>query len=87
MQKQSHKDKPHRQSIRLQGWDYTTPGAYFVTICTHQRQNLFRDERFKEVVENAWRLIPTHRHASHVRLDEWIVMPNHLHGILSNFQN
>ena len=82
MKDTSLKGKPDRQSIRLQGWDYTTPGAYFVTICTHQRQNLFKDERFKEVVQNAWRLIPTHPHASHVRLDEWIVMPNHLHGIL-----
>lgn len=83
MQKQSHKNKSYRRSIRLRGWDYTTPGAYFVTICTHQRQNLFEDGQFKAVVEDAWRLIPTHPHASHVRLDEWVVMPNHLHGILT----
>ena len=74
--------KHHRRSIRLKGWDYRTPGMYFVTICTHQRQNLFEDPVLKEVVEITWRLIPEQRHAKHVRLDEWIVMPNHLHGIL-----
>jgi len=33
--------KHHRQSIRLKGYDYTQPGAYFVTICTHRREMLF----------------------------------------------
>ena len=72
----------HRRSIRLKGWDYTSPGAYFVTICTHQRQNLFADEQFCQVVENAWQAIPAHPHARHAKLDQWVVMPNHLHGII-----
>jgi REP element-mobilizing transposase RayT len=74
--------KHHRQSIRLRGWDYTTPGAYFVTICTHQRECLFDNLSFKEVAENAWRFIPNQAHARHTQLDEWVVMPNHVHGIL-----
>jgi putative transposase len=82
MARQYDPDKYHRRSIRLRGWDYTTPGAYFITICTYQRENLFEDDRFRELAENAWRNIPTHPHASRVILDEWIVMPNHLHGIL-----
>ncbi len=36
----------NRQSIRLRGWDYTTAGAYFITICTYQRENLFDEARF-----------------------------------------
>ena len=72
----------HRRSIRLKGWDYRTPGAYFVTICTYQRQYLFDDPRFKEIAELAWRFIPQQPHATRARLDEWILMPNHLHGII-----
>ena len=72
----------HRRSIRLKGWDYTTPAAYFVTICTYQRQNLFDDPRFREIAENSWYYIPNQPHAKHATLDVWIVMPNHLHGIV-----
>jgi len=82
MKKRRNPQKHNRQSIRLRGWDYTTPGAYFITICTYQRENIFADARFKEIVGNTWQAIPTHSHAQHVRLDEWVVMPNHLHGIL-----
>jgi REP element-mobilizing transposase RayT len=71
-----------RKSIRLRGWDYTTPGAYFITICTYQRQHLFDQPIFKEIVQNGWLAIPNQPHAEHVQLDEWIVMPNHLHAIL-----
>ncbi|MCG3206892.1 MAG: hypothetical protein FOGNACKC_00491 [Anaerolineae bacterium] len=79
----NHKSQKHnRQSIRLRGWDYTQPGAYFITICTHQREYLFNDTGIRAVVENAWRNIPSHPHARHVQLDKWVVMPNHLHGIL-----
>ena len=74
--------KHHRRSIRLKGWDYTTPAAYFVTICTYQRLYLFEDPDFREISENAWRNIPAKPHARHATLDEWIVMPNHLHGII-----
>ena len=77
-----------RRSIRLSGYDYTQPGAYFVTICTFQRQCLFgditadtmRSSALGEVVADAWRAIPGHD--PHVDLDSFIVMPNHVHGIL-----
>jgi putative transposase len=71
-----------RRSIRLSEWDYTAPGYYFVTICTHERQNLFDDSLFRQVAERAWQAIPTQPHAQRFTLDEWVVMPNHLHGIL-----
>ena len=74
--------KHRRRSIRLKGWDYASAAAYFVTICTYQRQNLFANEQFYRIVENSWQNIPDHPHARFVKLDEWIVMPNHLHGII-----
>ena len=58
------------------------PWCLFYTICTYRRENLFDDPIFCELAENAWRNIPTQPHARHVALDEWVVMPNHLHGIL-----
>jgi len=73
-------DKHHRRSIRLQGYDYTQSGAYFVTIVTHGRELLFDDPVLRRVAETMWQRIP--RHFPHVELDEWVVMPNHVHGII-----
>jgi REP element-mobilizing transposase RayT len=75
-------NRHHRRSIRLKGYDYTQPGAYFVTVCTQQREHLFDHPPFREVAKSAWLNIPKHRHARHVALDEWVLMPDHLHGIL-----
>ncbi len=77
-----------RRSIRLQGYDYSQTGAYFVTVCTHNRQCLFggivnREMRLNDagqVVQQCWDNIPTH--FPHVELDEFVVMPNHVHGIV-----
>jgi REP element-mobilizing transposase RayT len=81
-------DKHHRRSIRLKGYDYTAAGAYFITICTHQRECLFgiiedsemRLNQLGQIVQFHWLNLP--RHHSHVQLDEFIVMPNHFHGII-----
>ncbi|MCC6607847.1 MAG: transposase [Anaerolineae bacterium] len=74
--------KHHRQSIRLKDWDYRSAGYYFVTICTHQRENLFETAVFQEIAAHAIERIPNQKHTAHVELDEWIVMPNHIHLIL-----
>ncbi len=81
-------DKHHRRSIRLRGYDYTQAGAYFVTIVTQEREPLFGNVADGEMVLSAygrvaatmWQRIP--RHFPHVELDEWVVMPNHIHGII-----
>ena len=78
----------HRRSIRLKGYDYSRPGAYFATICTHNRQCLFgRIADGQMALNNAgltavqcWQAIPDH--FPHVQLDAFVVMPNHVHGIL-----
>jgi REP element-mobilizing transposase RayT len=80
--------KHHRRSIRLPGYDYTQSGAYFVTICAYQKQCLFG-----EIVNGQMRLnqcgqivAQTYQWLSqrypYIYLDEWIVMPNHFHGIM-----
>ncbi len=70
-----------RRSIRLASWDYTRPAVYFVTICTYQRQYLLTPS-FTEIVTRVWQAIPHHPAARHVVLDEWVIMPNHLHGLI-----
>jgi REP element-mobilizing transposase RayT len=77
-----------RKSVRLRGYDYSKPGAYFITICTHDRQyNLGRSENgsiklspIGKIVEKYWKEIP--EHFKHVALDAYIIMPNHIHGII-----
>ncbi|MCZ7542020.1 MAG: transposase [Anaerolineae bacterium] len=78
----------HRRSIRLQGYDYAQEGAYFVTICTHHRTCLFGEvvdsamqlSGFGEIVQDCWFDIPAH--FPYVELDAFVVMPNHVHGVI-----
>ena len=78
----------HRRSIRLNGYDYSTKGSYFVTICTLNRKCLFgniesgemRLNQIGEIVKTFWEEIP--RHFPHVKPGDYVIMPNHIHGIL-----
>ena len=74
-------NKHHRRSIRLQDWDYRSPALYFVTICTHERQNLFDNQAFYEIAVAALSRIPQQKHAKHVLIDTSVLMPNHGHVI------
>lgn len=79
---------PQRKSPRLQGYDYAQAGAYFVTICSYQREHLFGDIRAQVahlssiglLAEDCWTRIP--EHFPSVDLDTFVVMPNHIHGII-----
>jgi len=79
---------PARRSIRLQYMDYSQPGAYFVTICAFLKHCLFgRVEsgrmdlsQIGEIVRACWVDIPNHFPG--VKADTFVVMPNHVHGIL-----
>ncbi|GBC77824.1 hypothetical protein HRbin08_01306 [bacterium HR08] len=83
-------EKHHRRSIRLPGYDYTQRGAYFITLCTHDRACLFgevvegemRLNALGEIVRVEW--FRTAQIRPYVRLfdDEFVVMPNHVHGII-----
>ena len=78
----------HRRSIRLKEYDYAQAGAYFVTVCTHKRACLFgeivQDEMqtsdIGALVSRCWDEIPIH--FPNAELDSFVLMPNHLHGIL-----
>jgi REP element-mobilizing transposase RayT len=80
-------DNRRRRSIRLKDYDYAQAGAYFVTICTHDRECLFGEivsgeiqlNAFGEIVVEEWGRSTEIRRE--IELDEWVVMPNHLHGI------
>ena len=77
-----------RKSSRLKGYDYAQPGAYFVTLCTQDRTCLFGDvcagkmrlNAFGKIVADEW--VKTAEIRDEIDLDEWVVMPNHFHGIL-----
>ena len=77
-----------RRSLRLQGYDYAQPGAYFVTICTQHRRCLFgkvTDETMRlnaagELAAAMWNALPNR--FAQIDLDAFVVMPNHIHGIL-----
>ncbi len=75
-------------STRLKGYDYGSDGGYFVTICTNDRENYFGEIRngimglndLGLVAHKCWQAIPDH--FPFVVLDEFVVMPNHIHGVL-----
>jgi len=81
-------DKHHRRSIRLPGYDYMQNGAYFITVCTKNRECLFGEIEDGEMHLNdtgniafqCWQEIPAH--FPHVVPDRFVIMPNHIHGIL-----
>ncbi len=78
----------HRRSIRLKGYDYSSEGLYFITICCHNKVCLFGHvlngamvlNEYGQVAFNEWMKTPEIR--PNVELGEFIVMPNHIHGII-----
>ena len=80
--------KHQRRSIRLKGYDYSQAGLYFITICCQDRANLFgeiehgemRLNKFGEIAYNEW--LNTENVRDNCRIHEFIIMPNHIHGII-----
>ena len=80
--------RPNRRSIRLKGYNYSGPGAYYVTICTYVplpvfgqiSENVLIASPWGEIAYDCWSKIPERWSA--VKLDEFVIMPNHMHGIL-----
>lgn len=77
-----------RKSIRMPSYDYSFPGEYFITICTNKQLDKFGEviegklilNNIGEIVYKFWFEIP--KHFANVELDEFVVMPNHFHGII-----
>ena len=79
----------NRRSIRLKNYDYTQEGAYYVTVCVDDRKCVFGDagdgkmilNEYGKIVQNEW--YKTREMRKNIDLDEFIVMPNHIHGIIN----
>ena len=77
-----------RKHIRYRDYDYSNPGAYFVTICTRKMKCVFGNisnekmilSHIGKIAERIWCEIPNH--FQNVNLDEYVIMPNHIHGII-----
>ncbi|HNM67278.1 MAG TPA: hypothetical protein PKN16_07285, partial [Chitinophagales bacterium] len=80
--------KHHRRSIRLKGYDYAQAGLYFITICCQDRANLFGAIENGEMILNEYGQIAFEEWANtenirdNCRIHEYIIMPNHIHGII-----
>uniref|UniRef100_UPI00356A4D3C transposase n=1 Tax=Ancylomarina sp. TaxID=1970196 RepID=UPI00356A4D3C len=80
---------PNRQSIRLKGYDYSQEGLYFITICCQDRIHLFGEiiegemhlNDFGKIAAEEWLKTPEIR--KNISLGNFIIMPNHMHGIIS----
>ena len=78
----------HRRSIRLKNYNYSQNGAYFITLCTHNRKCLFGEikndvmllNNFGNIVQNEW--IRSFVIRKEILIDEFVIMPNHFHGIV-----
>jgi putative transposase len=79
---QNHKEFQwkNRVSLRLKGYDYSNPGAYFITICTNKHAPILIDKEDISVIQGCWQELPVHY--KNVALDEFIIMPDHVHGII-----
>jgi len=83
-----YKNRYRIENNRLKNWDYSSNGSYFVTICTKNRVTYFGKIKNKEmektragiISEKFWLEIPNM--FSNIELDEYVIMPNHIHGIL-----
>lgn len=81
-------NNPEHKSLRLKGYDYTQAGGYFITICTKNRMDFFGNIKYGEIilntlgkiVESEW--LRTQSLRKEITLDDYIIMPNHLHGII-----
>ena len=72
--------KHHRRSIRLKGYDYHNAGAYFVTICTQNRECVLEDPIVNAIIKDVWQALPSWFPT--IELDEFVIMPNHTHFVV-----
>jgi putative transposase len=81
-------EKPNRSSLRLPFYDYTQPGAFFITVCTHCREPILGKtvdgngclNAYGQIVQEEWQRTAQIR--PNLMIDAFIVMPNHIHGII-----
>jgi putative transposase len=85
-----------RKPIRLSDYDYSKPGAYYVTICVHDRfencnilgeisDGIVNLNQYGKIVNDQWLWL--FKHYNYIKIDEYIVMPDHFHGIIHIVDN
>jgi len=72
--------KHNRQSTRLPSYDYSSEGAYFITICLQERQPLLENAELRTILEENWHALP--QRFPGIKLDDFVIMPDHTHFIL-----
>lgn len=83
-----YRNKYRIETTRLKSWSYSFDGYYFITICVQNREELFGEikdskmiiNEYGKIVEDCW--LDLTKHYNNIKLDEFIVMPNHVHGII-----
>ena len=93
--REKFKNKYRIESARMQNWDYGWRGHYFITICTRGRECYFGEiieehmvlSELGEIAESEWLKSPKIRPDMNLELDEYMIMPNHIHGIIQIGKN
>ena len=83
---------PKRKLPRLKGYDYSVPGAYFVTVCAKEKKKIFgqihngemQKSQVGEIAERE--ILKIDKHYSNVKVDKYVVMPNHIHMLITVFE-
>lgn len=87
-------DKPKRKSLRLESYDYSTPGAYFITVCTENRRKFLGDFVGRDACDAPQIELSTYGKTldkyiglmsekyEHIRIDKYVIMPDHFHLLL-----
>jgi REP element-mobilizing transposase RayT len=75
---------PKRKTIRIPGYDYSTPNYYYITICTHEKKCIFGYpgdiNEFGKTADECFRMIPEYNPG--IKIDKYVIMPNHIHAIV-----
>ena len=83
-----YKNKFRVETVRLKDWDYSTPCWYYITVCTKDKKHWFGEvkngkmilNKRGKIAEEMWNAITNHYNS--ITLDNFIIMPNHIHGII-----
>ncbi len=83
---------PKRKPTRLKEYDYSTPGAYFITICAHNKKHLFGEIKNYKMHLNDLsniincEIIKIESRYHNIEIDKYVIMPNHIHMIIFNLE-
>ena len=83
---------PKRKPTRLKEYDYSTPGAYFITICAHNKKHLFGEiKNYKMNLNDIGNIInceiiKIESRYHNIKIDKYVIMPNHIHMIICNLE-